>query len=119
TKGSLWIVFGCGGDRDKGKRPLMAQAAIELADHIVVTDDNPRSENPERIVADILCNLKRDDKVEIIHDRQAAIFSAVNRAVAEDAVLVAGKGHEDYQIVGNERLRFVDQEVVESALEAA
>ena len=117
--GVLWAVFGCGGDRDKGKRPLMARAAEELADNLVLTDDNPRTEDPAAIVADMVAGLVDPERVTIEHDRKRAIAYAVSHAGHEDAVLIAGKGHEDYQIVGVERRFFSDQLAVEEALDAA
>lgn len=110
--GRLWCVFGCGGDRDSGKRPLMGAAAERLADRVIVTDDNPRTEDPERIVGDILAGLQHPDAVAVIRDRRAAILHALAAAEAGDIVLISGKGHEDYQIVGVERLPFSDHEVV-------
>ncbi len=92
--GRLWCVFGCGGDRDRGKRAEMGAIAGAQADHIVLTDDNPRGEDPEAIVADILAGLAESSRVEVEHDRRAAIGSAVARAGAGDVVLIAGKGHE-------------------------
>ena len=110
--GRVTVVFGCGGDRDAGKRPLMGAVAAELADSIVLTDDNPRSESPTRIVADIQQGLPAAHAARVIHDRAAAILDALAGASPADAVLIAGKGHEDYQIVGNQRRAFSDQAVV-------
>jgi UDP-N-acetylmuramoyl-L-alanyl-D-glutamate--2,6-diaminopimelate ligase len=114
--GRLSCVFGCGGDRDRAKRPLMAKVAEQLADRVIITDDNPRGETPEVIVADMLAGLNNMDEVSVIHDRAAAIREAVADAMAEDVVLVAGKGHEDYQLVGEQRLAFSDAEAVQQAL---
>jgi UDP-N-acetylmuramoyl-L-alanyl-D-glutamate--2,6-diaminopimelate ligase len=111
-RGQLRVVFGCGGDRDPGKRPLMGRIAAELADDIVLTDDNPRSEAPQRIVADIVVGLGAHSPVVIEHDRARAIRLALERSVADDVVLIAGKGHEDYQLIGAERRPFRDQQVV-------
>lgn len=108
-KGQLWCVFGCGGDRDKGKRPLMGAVAEQLADRVVVTDDNPRSEEPQAIVADILAGLIDAGRVQAIHGRAEAVTNAIMQAKADDVVLVAGKGHEDYQLVGNQRLDYSDR----------
>ncbi|MFP1762863.1 UDP-N-acetylmuramoyl-L-alanyl-D-glutamate--2,6-diaminopimelate ligase [Lonsdalea quercina] len=108
-QGQLWCVFGCGGDRDKGKRPLMGAVAEQLADRIIVTDDNPRSEAPQAIVKDILSGLMDAVRVQTIEGRAAAVSSAVMHAGPDDVVLVAGKGHEDYQIVGNQRLDYSDR----------
>ncbi|RYG86435.1 UDP-N-acetylmuramoyl-L-alanyl-D-glutamate--2,6-diaminopimelate ligase [bacterium] len=112
--GRLWCVFGCGGDRDRGKRPQMGAVAERLADEIVVTDDNPRTESPEAIVADILAGLTRP--VRVLHDREAAIAAAIDVAAEGDAILVAGKGHESVQIVGREARPFSDAAAVERAL---
>jgi UDP-N-acetylmuramoyl-L-alanyl-D-glutamate--2,6-diaminopimelate ligase len=105
--GSLWCVFGCGGDRDPGKRPLMGTVADELADQIIVTDDNPRSENPAAITRAIISGIKR--AVRVIHDRAQAIGTALDEAGGNDVVLIAGKGHEDYQIYGKTRRAFSDR----------
>ncbi|ACS84454.1 UDP-N-acetylmuramoyl-L-alanyl-D-glutamate--2,6-diaminopimelate ligase [Musicola paradisiaca] len=107
--GKLWCVFGCGGDRDKGKRPLMGAIAEQLADRVIVTDDNPRSEDPQAIVSDILSGLLDAGRVQAIAGRAEAVTSAIMQAAADDVVLVAGKGHEDYQLVGNERLDYSDR----------
>lgn len=111
TRNQLWCVFGCGGDRDKGKRPLMA-AAAEAADHLILTDDNPRSEKPEAIVADIRAGLRQPESAKIIHDRAAAIRHAVSDAQAGDTVLVAGKGHEETQTYGKDIRAFSDRRYV-------
>jgi len=115
-RGQLRVVFGCGGDRDPGKRPLMGRVAAELADDVIVTDDNPRTENPERIVADIVAGVIGGVPLLIEHDRALAIRIALERSGAEDAVLIAGKGHEDYQIHGSERRPFRDQAIVSDEL---
>lgn len=114
--GRLVVVFGCGGDRDPGKRPLMGGIAAELADEIVITDDNPRTESPELIVAGIAAGIPAGKEYRIEHDRARAIREALQAAGAGDVVLVAGKGHEDYQIYGRERRSFSDQKVVTAAL---
>src|SRR4029077_17579821 len=101
-RGELRVVFGCGGDRDAGKRPLMGRIAAELADDLIVTDDNPRTEDPARIVADILAGVSRQAPLVVEHDRALAIRLALGRSSSEDVVLIAGKGHEDYQILGSE-----------------
>ncbi|MZG21036.1 UDP-N-acetylmuramoyl-L-alanyl-D-glutamate--2,6-diaminopimelate ligase [Dickeya dianthicola] len=108
-RGVLWCVFGCGGDRDRGKRPLMGAIAEQLADRVIVTDDNPRSEDPQAIVTDILSGLLDAGRAQVIAGRAEAVTSAVMQAGADDVVLVAGKGHEDYQLVGNERLDYSDR----------
>jgi UDP-N-acetylmuramoyl-L-alanyl-D-glutamate--2,6-diaminopimelate ligase len=107
-RGALWCVFGCGGDRDPGKRPLMGAIADELADRIIVTDDNPRGEDPQSICQAILAGI-RSPGVRVIHDRGAAIAAALNEAAPADMVLIAGKGHEDYQIYGAARRSFSDR----------
>jgi UDP-N-acetylmuramoyl-L-alanyl-D-glutamate--2,6-diaminopimelate ligase len=106
--GKVHVVFGCGGDRDKGKRPQMAAAAEAGADDIIVTNDNPRTEDPERIIGDICNGFSHREKAKIILDRAEAIAYAIDTAAAGDMVLIAGKGHEDYQILGHERLNFDD-----------
>ncbi|HXQ64490.1 MAG TPA: UDP-N-acetylmuramoyl-L-alanyl-D-glutamate--2,6-diaminopimelate ligase [Steroidobacteraceae bacterium] len=111
TTGRLWCVFGCGGDRDPGKRPLMAAAVEAAADRIVITDDNPRSEDPERIVAMLSGALTGRVPVHIEHDRAKAIAAATAEARPGDVVLIAGKGHEDYQLYGTERRHYSDREV--------
>jgi UDP-N-acetylmuramoyl-L-alanyl-D-glutamate--2,6-diaminopimelate ligase len=107
-RGALWCVFGCGGDRDPGKRPLMGAVADDLADQIIVTDDNPRSENPRSITLGIMEGIT-SHAVRVINDRSAAIATALNEAAAGDMVLIAGKGHEDYQIYGDLRRSFSDR----------
>lgn len=114
--GRLWCVFGCGGDRDVGKRPLMAQAAERHADEIIVTDDNPRSEPPARITADTFAGFSNPDSARVIHDRADAIAYAISAARAGDIVLVAGKGHEQVQIIGAERRPFSDSQTVAALL---
>jgi len=106
--GELWCVFGCGGDRDPGKRPIMGAIAADLADQIIVTDDNPRSEDPEAITEAIVGGIK-SRKVRVIHDRGEAIATALKEAQPLDLVLIAGKGHEDYQIYGDTRRSFSDR----------
>jgi UDP-N-acetylmuramoyl-L-alanyl-D-glutamate--2,6-diaminopimelate ligase len=117
-EGALWCVFGCGGDRDSGKRPVMGAIAERLADQIIVTDDNPRSEDPQAITRDILQGIKSRE-VRVIHDRSAAIATALKEAQALDLVLIAGKGHEDYQIYGETRRSFSDRSEALRLLEAA
>jgi UDP-N-acetylmuramoyl-L-alanyl-D-glutamate--2,6-diaminopimelate ligase len=111
----LVCVFGCGGDRDPGKRPLMGAAAARLADHVIVTSDNPRSEDPHAIIEQILAGIPQN-RAESIEDRQVAIFSAVHHARAGDVVLLAGKGHETYQEIAGTRHPFNDREVAGAAL---
>jgi UDP-N-acetylmuramoyl-L-alanyl-D-glutamate--2,6-diaminopimelate ligase len=107
--GKLWCVFGCGGDRDRGKRPMMGKVANRLSDFHVVTSDNPRTEEPARIIADILEGM--EESAVAIEDRSEAIAYAISSAAACDVILIAGKGHEDYQVIGTARLDFSDAEV--------
>jgi len=116
--GRLSVVFGCGGDRDAGKRPIMGAIAAELADDIVITDDNPRTEPPAAIAADIAKGVPTGKPFRIELDRARAIRDSLTDARPDDVVLIAGKGHEDYQIYGAERRHFSDQEVVAGALTA-
>jgi UDP-N-acetylmuramoyl-L-alanyl-D-glutamate--2,6-diaminopimelate ligase len=116
TRARIWCVFGCGGDRDAGKRAAMGAIARELADRIVVTDDNPRFENPDAIVRAVLQGAGTGPAVEVIRDRAAAIRHAIRSAGHEDIVLIAGKGHESAQIVGAEARPFSDQMVASAAL---
>jgi len=110
-------VFGCGGDRDNRKRPIMGQLAAELSDVVIVTSDNPRTENPEKILDDIEVGI--GDKVhERICDRRAAIFRAIELAQAGDVVLILGKGHENYQILNTGTIHFDDREVAREAIDA-
>ncbi|KAA6209332.1 UDP-N-acetylmuramoyl-L-alanyl-D-glutamate--2,6-diaminopimelate ligase [Avibacterium paragallinarum] len=111
-EGELYCVFGCGGDRDRGKRPQMARIAEQFADRVIVTDDNPRTEDPAAIMQDIQAGFENVDKVAIIHQRDFAIRYALSLAQPRDVVLIAGKGHEDYQIIGTTKLPFSDQETV-------
>jgi UDP-N-acetylmuramoyl-L-alanyl-D-glutamate--2,6-diaminopimelate ligase len=115
----LTCVFGCGGDRDRGKRAIMGAVAAELADRIVLTDDNPRNEDPAAIVRDIRSGLSGHPDVTVIHDRRAAIRAALEQSHPGDAVLVAGKGHETEQIEGAERRPFDDRAVVAELLGGA
>lgn len=114
--GLLWCVFGCGGDRDTGKRPLMAQAAERLADRVVVTSDNPRSEAPDAIIDQIVQGLVEPARAQVQPDRAAAIGDAISRCGAADVVLVAGKGHEDYQEIAGVKYPFSDQSCARQAL---
>jgi UDP-N-acetylmuramoyl-L-alanyl-D-glutamate--2,6-diaminopimelate ligase len=117
TRGRLIVVFGCGGDRDRTKRPRMARAAARYADQIIVTSDNPRSEDPQRIIAEACAGFEAADgnRVAVEPDRAAAIHLALRDARRDDVVLIAGKGHENYQIVGEQRLPFDDVEVAIAA----
>jgi len=109
TRGRLVCVFGCGGDRDRGKRPVMGEVAERLADQVVLTDDNPRSENPEFIVEEIKHGMSRPEQALVIRDRARAIGTALAEAGADDVVLVAGKGHETEQQIGDRKLSFSDR----------
>ncbi len=110
--GKLICIFGCGGDRDATKRPKMGKIAEELADKVIVTSDNPRSENPQQIITDILAGFKTTSDVIVEPDRELAIKEACKIANVNDVVLVAGKGHEDYQILADETIHFDDREKV-------
>jgi UDP-N-acetylmuramoyl-L-alanyl-D-glutamate--2,6-diaminopimelate ligase len=118
TEGALWCVFGCGGARDIGKRPEMGAIAAELADRVIVTSDNPRTESPAAIIDDILGGIPVATNVEAIEDRATAIETAIARAGRGDIVLIAGKGHENYQLIGDRRIPFSDQDVAAAALAA-
>jgi UDP-N-acetylmuramoyl-L-alanyl-D-glutamate--2,6-diaminopimelate ligase len=107
-------VFGAGGDRDRGKRPLMGAAAERNADQLVLTDDNPRNEDPQRITDDICNGLRDPGRAYIEHDRAHAIAHALRSAGAGDIVLIAGKGHETVQQIGNRTLPFSDRERVQA-----
>ena len=114
--GRMICVFGCGGDRDRTKRPKMGKIAAELADIAVVTSDNPRTENPEQILQDVLAGIPANIKPIVICDRATAISEAIMQARPGDGVLIAGKGHEDYQILGTEKIHFDDREQAKNAL---
>ncbi len=114
---NLICVFGCGGDRDAGKRPLMAAVAEKYANVVIATDDNPRTENPELIMQDIVAGFENKEAVIIEHDRSAAIYKALKQAKSGDAVLIAGKGHETGQILATGVIPFNDREQVELALQ--
>ncbi len=116
--GRLWCVFGCGGNRDATKRPLMGAIAARRADHVVLTSDNPRDESPAAILAQILAGVTGHDEVDVIEDRRAAIHGAVQEAAPGDVVLLAGKGHEDYQETAGQRLPFSDVDEARAALAA-
>lgn len=116
--GKLWCVFGCGGDRDAGKRPLMGVMAATYADRVVVTSDNPRSEKPEAIISQILLGLAGFSEVRVQADRALAIAQTLSEAAANDVLLIAGKGHEDYQEIAGQRFPFSDLAQVRLALHA-
>jgi UDP-N-acetylmuramoyl-L-alanyl-D-glutamate--2,6-diaminopimelate ligase len=113
----LWCVFGCGGDRDRAKRPRMGQIAERLSDVVILTDDNPRSEDPRAILDEIRAGMQGE--AQVIGDRRAAIAAAIAASGEGDIVLVAGKGHEDYQQIGSERIPYSDRATVRELLEAA
>jgi UDP-N-acetylmuramoyl-L-alanyl-D-glutamate--2,6-diaminopimelate ligase len=114
--GKMICVFGCGGDRDRTKRPLMGKIAAQLADLAVVTSDNPRTENPEQILKDVVAGIPDTVTPLVISDRAKAIATAIKNAQPGDGVLIAGKGHEDYQILGTEKIHFDDREQARIAL---
>jgi len=116
--GKLWCVFGCGGERDATKRPLMAAVAEKNADRVVVTSDNPRGEKPENIISQILLGLSHDDCVQVQADRALAIAETIAAADAQDVVLLAGKGHEDYQEIAGAKQPFSDKVHAQAALDA-
>jgi UDP-N-acetylmuramoyl-L-alanyl-D-glutamate--2,6-diaminopimelate ligase len=109
-------VFGCGGDRDKGKRPLMGSVAARLADRVILTSDNPRSEDPASVLRDIEAGVRGAANVSTIADRAKAIAAAIDACAPGDALLIAGKGHETYQIIGLKTLPFDDRETAREAL---
>jgi UDP-N-acetylmuramoyl-L-alanyl-D-glutamate--2,6-diaminopimelate ligase len=119
VKGShrLITVFGCGGDRDRTKRPVMGKLAAELSDFSIVTSDNPRTENPQSIIDEIVAGMKGHSNFSIEPDRKKAIAAAIESAKKGDVVLIAGKGHEDYQIIGTTKIHFDDREVAREALD--
>ena len=119
TAGRIITVFGCGGDRDNSKRPLMGEAAASLSDVVILTNDNPRTEDPQKIFSDVEAGMRQSSEhYEKIVDRRAAIHRAIAEARTGDLVLIAGKGHEDYQIIGREVFHFDDKEVAREALAA-
>jgi UDP-N-acetylmuramoyl-L-alanyl-D-glutamate--2,6-diaminopimelate ligase len=117
-KGKLRVVFGCGGDRDRTKRPRMARVAEELADYVIVTSDNPRTEQSEDIIDEIVAGFEKQETqtITIEPDRKKAIEMAIQSADKDDIVLIAGKGHEDYQIIGKQKFHFSDKEVAQECL---
>jgi len=117
TSGRLVILFGCGGDRDREKRPIMGRIASELADFVIVTSDNPRTEQPEKIIEDILPGVEGGPApYRVIPDRREAIRWAVENHKDGDLILLCGKGHEDYQIVGHEKIHMDEREIVAEIL---
>jgi len=117
AKGSLVVVFGCGGDRDTSKRPQMGEIAEKLADRVLVTSDNPRSEDPQKIISEILTGITRLSSVYVESDRAKAISLAISTASPKDVIVVAGKGHEDYQILSDRTIPFDDRSCVKDALQ--
>ncbi|RLA02050.1 MAG: UDP-N-acetylmuramoyl-L-alanyl-D-glutamate--2,6-diaminopimelate ligase [Gammaproteobacteria bacterium] len=117
TNHKLWCIFGCGGDRDKGKRPQMAAIAEEYTDHLILTSDNPRSERVDSIIQQMMKGLNHPTDCEVEFDRELAIRSSISRAVLGDVVLVAGKGHEQFQHIGKEKIPHSDVDTVKHALE--
>ncbi|MGN0474177.1 MAG: glutamate ligase domain-containing protein, partial [Acutalibacteraceae bacterium] len=114
SKGRLVALFGCGGDRDPYKRPIMGEAAARLADFVIVTSDNPRTENPEKIVEQILPGVtKYDTPYVVIVNRREAMKYAVEHARSNDVIVFAGKGHEDYQILATGKIHFDEREVLD------
>ena len=119
TPGQLWVVFGCGGDRDKTKRSMMGEVAVRLADHVVVTSDNPRFEDPRAIASQVVEGIDeniRGSDYEIILERRRAIQHAIQRTTEDDLVLIAGKGHETTQTIGSQKFKFSDRELVREIL---
>lgn len=119
AEGRLVTLFGCGGDRDAAKRPLMGEAAARHSDFVIVTSDNPRTEDPEKIIADILPGVEKyKTPYVVLPNRREAILYAVKNAQPHDTIVLAGKGHEDYQVVGTEKRHFDEREIVREALDA-
>jgi UDP-N-acetylmuramoyl-L-alanyl-D-glutamate--2,6-diaminopimelate ligase len=112
TDRNLWVVFGCGGDRDKKKRPMMGKIAVQIADRVIISSDNPRSESPESIIDEILGGINNHQKVEVEVNRRKAIQLALKNASAGDTILVAGKGHENYQEINGIKYPFDDRQVI-------
>jgi len=114
----LWCVFGCGGDRDRRKRPLMAEAAEKCADRVIVTSDNPRHEDPQSIIAEIMTGFANPEIVDHYVDRHDAIRHAIDHAGVDDVILIAGKGHETFQLIGDQRIAFDDRRIARELLES-
>lgn len=119
AKGRVVVLFGCGGDRDRKKRPQMGRIASENADFCIVTSDNPRTEKPEDIIADILEGISEENKqkIEVICNREEAIEWAIENHHPEDIIVLAGKGHETYQIVGKVKRHMDEREIVRDIIE--
>ncbi len=116
TKGRLLTVFGCGGDRDRSKRPLMGTAAARGSDQVIVTSDNPRTEDPNQVISEITQGMHGLGSFQVVPDREQALSTALQLAQSGDTLLVAGKGHEDYQIMGTQKVHFSDQEMLRKFL---
>lgn len=114
SSGRLICVFGCGGDRDKGKRPEMAKVAEAFAQEVVLVDDNPRNESAEDIITDILAGFKEPETITVIHDRKEAVLQLLAESMPDDLILLAGKGHEDYQIIGDTRIDYSERDLLAS-----
>ena len=113
AKGRVVLVFGCGGDRDKTKRPIMGERAVSMADFCVITSDNPRTEEPSEIISDILSGISgNEDKYIVIENRKEAIGWAIENARTDDIIILAGKGHETYQVIGKTYNHFDEREIV-------
>ena len=115
-KNRLIVLFGCGGDRDKTKRPMMGEVASLYADYVIVTSDNPRTEDPYSIISDILKGILPNKPYKIIENREEAIKFALSIAQKDDIIVLAGKGHETYQIIGKEKIHFDEREVISRGL---
>lgn len=115
-EGQLWAIFGCGGDRDKGKRPMMAEIGERLADNVILSDDNPRSEDPAEIVQDMLAGMDHPQQAIVEHQRFSALQHALNHASEQDIILLAGKGHEDYQVLADKTVHYSDRESAQQLL---
>ena len=116
VKGKIILVFGCGGDRDRSKRPEMGRIAVGYADHVVITSDNPRSEDPKKIIEDIISGIPESDNYTVKSDRKDAIKYALSIAKKDDAVILAGKGHEPYQEIKGVKYPFDEREIVIGSL---
>ncbi|MEH0742208.1 UDP-N-acetylmuramoyl-L-alanyl-D-glutamate--2,6-diaminopimelate ligase [Vibrio cholerae] len=116
--GKLWAIFGCGGDRDTGKRPMMASIGEQLADQVILADDNPRSEDPKAIVQDMLDGMAKPNLAIVEHDRYQALRYALVNSQAQDIILLAGKGHEDYQVLADKTVHYSDRESAAELLES-
>ncbi|GGJ43334.1 UDP-N-acetylmuramoyl-L-alanyl-D-glutamate--2,6-diaminopimelate ligase [Virgibacillus salexigens] len=117
AENNVFVIVGCGGDRDRSKRPIMAEIALKYADQAIFTSDNPRTENPQAILDDMTNGLHQDENYQVIVDRKEAIHVAVSQAKVGDVILIAGKGHETYQQVGNTKYDFDDREVAKEAIQ--